>query len=811
MQDVGVRIGVQGEQQYRQSIANIVQTSKELNAEMKALVSGFDQSANAQEKAQGKMDVLNRQIQNQTKYIDTLNGKYKAQESTLNTLRQQLDKANAEYGEGSKESQKLTTKIEQQERAMSQTRTSINNATTALNGMKSEMSQLEPAAHGAATATDKLADATDDAGDAAERAKSGWSVFGQMVADFATKAASAALNMVKDLAKEAISVNDQMTKFANTMQFAGFGAAEIDAVSTAMKDYADKTVYSLGEVSNVVAQLGANGVENFEELVEAAGNLNAAAGGSADTFSSFGLVLTQTAGAGKLTTENWKQLANAIPGASGKLQQALRDSGAFVGDFSEAMKDGEITAEEFNAAILKIGTEPIAVQAATSATTFEAKLASLKTKGIDVISNALTLLAPVIDLVFTAFDKILTPIVKLSEALKGGADKVDKYTLSAKTAKQAIDDWKKAQQEMDDEYEESEALITIYKERLKNLEDQMWKAKAAGEDVTAIQQEYSTIVDILNESIPDLNLSINEQNGLLDYNSKLILDNSKAWIQAKKEQAWQEAFTDILTKQAKAEAEVATNRARLKVATDDYNRASLRSAELQAELNQLWDEYYSGAADDPVALKKRIEELTIEWEKENLTVKDAETKMNDYSTAVAEGEKALEEISAEASEAEKVFNELAGSQEYFASATRRVLNDNVVPLYAQAARDASRAWNNNLSVKAYNPTKATWTTISAYKTGLAYVPYDGFIAELHKGERILTAAEALQYRNMRSPEATYTPTAPATPDLSTINNNQRTSVVMNVYGAEGQSEAALADIVMDRIQRSVNRQEALYA
>lgn len=143
MQDIGVRVGVQGEQQYRQALQGIVQQSKELNAEMKALVSGFDSTTTAQEQAHQKMEVLNREIQNQTKYIDTLNAKYKSQEATLNNLRQQLDKANAEYGEGSKESQKLTTKIEQQERAMSQTRTTINNATTALNNMNSEMTETE--------------------------------------------------------------------------------------------------------------------------------------------------------------------------------------------------------------------------------------------------------------------------------------------------------------------------------------------------------------------------------------------------------------------------------------------------------------------------------------------------------------------------------------------------------------------------------------------------------------------------------------------------------------------------------------------
>ena len=35
--------------------------------------------------------------------------------------------------------------------------------------------------------------------------------------------------------------------------------------------------------------------------------------------------------------------------------------------------------------------------------------------------------------------------------------------------------------------------------------------------------------------------------------------------------------------------------------------------------------------------------------------------------------------------------------------------------------------------------------------GLRYVPFDGYIAELHQGEQVLTAAEASVYRSLSAP------------------------------------------------------------
>ena len=181
-----------------------------------------------------------------------------------------------------------------------------------------------------------------------------------------------------DIAKQAIDASDATNKFKNTLGFAGKSAADVDRLTKSTKEYADKTVYGLSDIQSITAQLASNNVQGYDKLAEAAGNLNAVAGGNAETFKSVGMVLTQTAGQGKLTTENWNQLADAIPGASGKLQQALLEAGAYTGNFREAMEKGEITAEEFNAAVMDLGMTDVAKEAATSTQTIEGAWGNLE-------------------------------------------------------------------------------------------------------------------------------------------------------------------------------------------------------------------------------------------------------------------------------------------------------------------------------------------------------------------------------------------------------------------------------------------------
>lgn len=207
------------------------------------------------------------------------------------------------------------------------------------------------------------------------------------VAGITSNAIQVITGSFSELIGESVQASDSIDKFKSTMKLGGFGEKEINEATKIVQKYADDTVYDLSTVSNTTAQLAANGIKNYTELTQAAGNLNAQAGGSAETFKAVAMMLTQTAGAGKLTTENWNQLADAIPGASGVLQKAMVDNGAYTGNFRDAMEKGEISADEFNQAITKLGMNDGAIQAAKTTTTFEGAIGNLQANIVGGIND----------------------------------------------------------------------------------------------------------------------------------------------------------------------------------------------------------------------------------------------------------------------------------------------------------------------------------------------------------------------------------------------------------------------------------------
>lgn len=421
MASFGGSVKLTGESEYRAALRNITQNLKEVSSEMKLVASQYDASDNSVQALTAKQNVLNDKLEQQQRRLSTLKAEYSSMSGqysentakhealvkSYNEAQAKLERIGQELGTTSPEFKaqaevvrqlaadvdKSTKAQDSNANAMSRMRTQINNAQADVNKTKGEIAQLDTEMGKASSAADdmgksmdgakndasKLDDAVEKAGRSAEgAANGGFTVLKGALANIAGNVIQSAISGIQSLAGEAIDNGDALKKFEQTMGFAGYDDSTIQTAKDNMKDYADRTVYDLGEVANTTAQLAANGIPNFEELTEAAGNLNAVAGGNSDTFGSVAMMLTQTAGAGKLTTENWNQLANAIPGASGVLQEQMLKNGAYTGNFRDAMEKGEISAEEFNQAIMDLGFADAAQEAATSTDTFEGAMGNMQ-------------------------------------------------------------------------------------------------------------------------------------------------------------------------------------------------------------------------------------------------------------------------------------------------------------------------------------------------------------------------------------------------------------------------------------------------
>lgn len=313
--------------------------------------------------------------------IENLTNQYKIQENML-------EKVAAESG-------KTSEKYLLQKKRLDETATSLANAKNEQEKLNEEFRKANPTFFDKIRA--KAKESANEMQELAEKATHTNSVLGSFreklsfgaVAGLAQTAIQGVTSALSGMTGEVMNTSDAIEKFQSTMNFAGKTKEETEEATKLFKKYADDTVYDLNDITNTGAQLAANGIESYKELAIAAGNLNAVAGGNADTFKSVGMVLTQTAGAGKLTTENWNQMADAIPGASGKLQEALKNMNAYTGDFRDAMADGQISAEEFLKAIQDLGSTDAAEEAARSTKTFEGAIGNLEATVTTGMTNVL--------------------------------------------------------------------------------------------------------------------------------------------------------------------------------------------------------------------------------------------------------------------------------------------------------------------------------------------------------------------------------------------------------------------------------------
>lgn len=200
---------------------------------------------------------------------------------------------------------------------------------------------------------------------------------GNILSTSVTAGASHAVDSLKGLVKSSVEAADGVSHFRSTMRLGGFNNQAITDAYNQSKKYADLTVYNTNEIVNTTAKLSSAGIPGYEGVTEALGNLNAALGGTSESFNLASTQLVQIATRGKLTTEDFRTMTEDLGGGSKQLQDQLAKDGAYTGNFSDALSQGQISAKEFTKALQEVGMQDFAKKAAVSANTYSASLGQL--------------------------------------------------------------------------------------------------------------------------------------------------------------------------------------------------------------------------------------------------------------------------------------------------------------------------------------------------------------------------------------------------------------------------------------------------
>ena len=140
--NIGPKIGIEGEAEYRKQINSIIQQSKLLASEMKALTTSFDKNGKTLEQNARQHKILEEQIKNQESKISSMKDMVakatKAYEDSKEELMRHKD-ALTEDAEATKAMEKA---VEANAAKLNKYQTDLNNATADLNKMKGELDAM---------------------------------------------------------------------------------------------------------------------------------------------------------------------------------------------------------------------------------------------------------------------------------------------------------------------------------------------------------------------------------------------------------------------------------------------------------------------------------------------------------------------------------------------------------------------------------------------------------------------------------------------------------------------------------------------
>lgn len=288
--DIGPKISVEGEKEYRQQMQNIIARQKEYAAELKSTTASMDENTSAEQRASSVAAVLRKQIAAKTEAI-----------SAQNLV---LQKAVLKYGESSTEASKL--------------RTSIYNTNAELLNLKGRL-------HDAENGLGEFASKADDAKgslDGLTNTDAGSGMFdglqsavtkGSIAANLFSTVSGKIIEAGKQVVSTGVQYNAQLEQYQTALTNMLGSEAEAVALLDEIKQDAAKTPFDTAGLVKANELLISTGIdaESSRRTILALGDAVSATGGGNEELSRMAQNLQQIQNAGKATSADIKQFAYA--------------------------------------------------------------------------------------------------------------------------------------------------------------------------------------------------------------------------------------------------------------------------------------------------------------------------------------------------------------------------------------------------------------------------------------------------------------------------------------------------------------------
>lgn len=335
-----------------------------------------------------------------------------------------------------------------------------------------------------------------------------------------------------------------------------------------------KDGWSLADVLDVLMQSVDGNSEALMQLWSSQEAGKAANALAVQGFDDFNHVLAkmerEMSGATSTTKDAYSVMTDTSEFADTRFKNALTNLGVAAGDqlrpALDWVKSGLTGVLEEAAEIVSGSPAVMATITGTAAATgtlavaigglMIAKKAKMAMDALNISMNANPAL-----LIASAVIGLVSAIATISAQANDARVSVDDLTTSAQALSETIST---ASAEAD----ETIASVTGTADAAKNYVDRLAELETQGLQTAEAQEEYRMTVDALNALMPELNLSINEQTGLVEGGTDAIYDHIQALKDQAVAEAMQKQYKETVEAWAEAQAEAAKNQAKLNMAQE---------------------------------------------------------------------------------------------------------------------------------------------------------------------------------------------------------------------------------------------------